>query len=73
MSVSQRTSKVNDQLTLIGKRHEKIELKLTTIAQSVANLQGNQEALKTASNRNTSDVADMQNIRNLTGANLLLD
>ena len=67
-------SKINEQLDVIGRRHERIESELTTIAQSVVNLQETQKdtneknaTLENAVERNILDMADRQNnIKDLT-------
>ena len=74
-------SKNNEQLDVIGKRHEIIESELTSIAQSVVILQGTQRdtnenvaTLENTVKRNTLDLAEMQiNIRDLTETKQLME
>ena len=74
-------SKINEQLDVIGKRHESIESELTSIAQSVVILQGTQRdtnenvaTLENTVKRNTLDLAEMQiNIRDLTETKQLME
>ena len=79
--IAMNLSKINEQLDVIGKRHERIESELTSIAQSVVNLQGPQKdtnekiaTLKNAVERNTLDMAEMQNnIRDLTETKQIME
>ena len=64
--IATNLSKCIEQSDVIGRRHERIESELTSIAQSVVNLQGTQKdtianvaTLENAVNRNTLSMAEM--------------
>ena len=72
--IATNLSKINEQLAVIRRRHERIESELTTSAQSVVNSQKTQKntnekgaTLENAVKVNALDMADIENkIKDLT-------